>query len=70
MQTANANPIFVKRNLQKQLAADFQVSVSYVSLALRGKRIKDKAEEIRLKALTDYNGLEIALTQEQRSKIY
>jgi len=70
MQTTNANPIFVKRNIQKQLAADFEVSESYVSLALKGKRIKEKAEEIRLKALTDYNGLEIALTQEQRSKIY
>jgi len=70
MQTTNANPIFLKRSLQKQLAAEVECSVSYVSLALKGKRLKDKAVEIRQKALSRYNGLEIALTQEQRSKIY
>jgi len=70
MQSSNANPIFVKRNLQKQLAAEFDCSESYVSLALKGKRVKEKADEIRIKALSDYNGVEIPLTQEQRSKIY
>ena len=70
MQTTNANPIIVKHSLQKLLAADFNCSVSYVSHALKGRRTKDKAIEIREKALSQYNGLEIALTQEQRSKIY
>lgn len=63
------NPILVKKGVQTQIAEVMNCSQPYVSLALKGLRDKDKAIKIRHIALSEFNGLEIPLTEEQKKKI-
>ncbi len=63
------NPIFVKHGVQHEIAKALECTPQYVSLALKGKRCRDKALKIRYVALSEFNGVEIALTDEQKNKI-
>lgn len=63
------NPILVKKGVQTQIAEVMTCSQPYVSLALKGLRHKDKALKIRHIAISQFNGLEIPLTEEQKKKI-
>lgn len=63
------NPILVKKGVQAQIAKVMECTQPYVSLALKGRRNKNKAIRIRHVALSQFDGLEIPLTEEQKKKI-
>lgn len=65
----NLNPIFVKHGVQYDIARALDCSPQYVSLALKGRRQKDKALKIRYVALSQFDGVEVALTEEQKKKM-
>ncbi len=63
------NIILVKKGVQAKIALALNCTQPYVSLALKGRRTKGKALKIRHIALTEYDGLEVPLTEEQKNKI-